>query len=90
MSHARRLAGLRSAELRAESRERLLMEVEGHDSAWLPLARKLERRTIPYRPDNQSRFEWLSRYVEEHPAAVWDALEAEQVKAFQWPEGDDK
>jgi hypothetical protein len=76
MSEARRLGGLRAAEKRAQARSRFLDEVERVDPSLIHLARKLESRVVPYSPSNQSRVEWFLNYVETHPAAVFDAIEA--------------
>lgn len=84
MSEARRIGGLRAAEKRAEARSRFLDEVERVDPFLLPLARKLEARVVPYRPEGWSRVEWFHRYVEENPSRVIEAIE--EGGHLAWPE----
>ncbi len=82
---ARRLGGIRAAEKRAEARGRFLDEIERVDPGLLPLARELERRVVPYRPEGQSRAEWFLNYAQEHPGASSDAIERSLPSSYAWP-----
>jgi hypothetical protein len=72
----RRECGLRAAETRKQSDDRLRYELETHNAHTLALFEANKHR-VPLYPAGQSRLEWFLEFVEERgDSEVWDAMQA--------------